>query len=132
MPGFVKTPQDEEIWEKAKTLASKILKIDSSSISNCALGKRKTAGGYIWSYNESCIIPIKTNNEVSQYSLDGTLIKTYKNLETAAKDLKLNSRTAIKNCFIGKQKQAYGYLWKKHSLPNEAKELGLSESRLKN
>lgn len=34
----------------SKAEASKILKIDAASISNCALGKRKTAGGYTWSY----------------------------------------------------------------------------------
>jgi hypothetical protein len=34
----------------SKTEASQLLKIDNSSISNCALGKRKSAGGYKWSY----------------------------------------------------------------------------------
>lgn len=35
---------------ESKAEASRILKIDASSISNCANGKRKTAGGFIWKY----------------------------------------------------------------------------------
>jgi hypothetical protein len=34
----------------SKATAAKHLKIDSSSISNCALGKRKSAGGFKWTY----------------------------------------------------------------------------------
>jgi hypothetical protein len=45
------------------------------------------------------------------------------------KKLNINSSTAIKNCFIGKQKQAYGFIWKKEN-PILAKELGLSVDRL--
>lgn len=106
--------------------ASNITKIDTASIFKVTHKQRKTAGGYIWSYDNICDSYYK--NQIAQYSLDGTLIKVYDNLETVIKDLKLTSRTAIKNCFNGKQKQAYGYLWKKY--PEEAKELGLSESRL--
>ena len=35
----------------SKAEAAKLLKIDSASISNCANGKRKSAGGYRWTYN---------------------------------------------------------------------------------
>lgn len=34
----------------SKAQASKELKIDSASMSNCALGKRNSAGGYKWTY----------------------------------------------------------------------------------
>jgi group I intron endonuclease len=113
----------------SKAIAATLLNIDPSSISNCALGSRKSAGGFIWSYDGSCNIYYK--NQIGQYSLDGTLIKIHKNLESAVKELKLTSRTAIKNCFSGKQKQAYGFIWKNKLInPDDAKHLGLSESRL--
>jgi hypothetical protein len=35
----------------SKAKAAKILKIDPSSMSNCALRKRKSAGGYKWTYD---------------------------------------------------------------------------------
>lgn len=106
--------------------ASNITNIDTTSIYKVANKQRKTAGGYIWSYDDICNFYHK--NQIAQYSLDGTLIKVYDNLQTVVKDLKLSSRTAIKNCFVGKQKQAYGYIWKKY--PSEAKELELSKNRL--
>ena len=34
----------------SKAVAAKLLNIDPSSISNCALGKRKSAGGFKWTY----------------------------------------------------------------------------------
>lgn len=38
-------------WESMNE-ASKQLNIDRPSISNCCLGKRKTAGGFIWKYKK--------------------------------------------------------------------------------
>lgn len=35
----------------SKAAAAKLLNIDPSSISNCALGRRRSAGGFKWSYN---------------------------------------------------------------------------------
>lgn len=90
--------------------AGKITKIDYASIIKVINNQRKTAGGFIWSYNNICSCYYK--NKIGQYSLDGILIKIHDNLQSATKSLGLSSRTAIKNCFIGKQKQAYGYLWK--------------------
>ena len=92
--------------------ASRITNIDAASINKVAHNQRKTAGGYIWSYDNTCDSYYK--NKIAQYSIDGELIKIYDNLETVVKDLKLTSRTAIKNCFNGKQKRAYGYIWKKY------------------
>jgi hypothetical protein len=106
--------------------ASKVTGIDTASIFKAAGKKRQAAGGYIWSFDTQCkpYYP----NKVVQYALDGTLIKIHDNLETAVKTLGLTSKTAIKNCFTGRQKQAYGYIWRKY--PAEAKELGFSELRL--
>jgi hypothetical protein len=36
----------------SKAEAAKLLNIDSSSICNCALGKRKSAGGFKWTYQD--------------------------------------------------------------------------------
>ena len=35
----------------SKAEAARLLNIDPSSMSNCALGKRKSAGGFKWTYD---------------------------------------------------------------------------------
>jgi len=91
--------------------ASDITFIDRASISNSASGKRKSAGGYLWSFTDSILITHKPL--IYQYSLDDCLINTFTTLEEVKKELCINTSTAIKNCFTGKQKKAYGFKWLK-------------------
>jgi group I intron endonuclease len=91
--------------------ASDITFIDRASISNSASGKRKSAGGYLWSFTNSILITHKPL--IYQYSLDDCLINTFTTLEEVKKELCINTSTAIKNCFTGKQKKAYGFKWLK-------------------
>jgi hypothetical protein len=93
------------------TQAAKELNIDRSSINNVALGKRESAGGYLWSYNNS--ITVTQNEVIQQFDFDGNLINTYNNLEQVMKTLGINSRTSLKNACNGNQYQAYGYQWRK-------------------
>jgi hypothetical protein len=103
--------------------------IDPSSIFNAIKGNRSTAGNFIWSYTDICNcvnIPI-----YHQYTLTNDHIRSYSTLAEITKELNITSCTAIKNCFTGKQKQAYGFKWIKKN-PDEAYDLGLSLYRLEN
>ena len=91
--------------------ASSINNIDRASISNCAAGKRKSAGGYLWSYTDSILL--KHKPKIYQYTFDDILVRTYETLEELRKVLKLTSSTSIRACISGKQKQAYGFKWAK-------------------
>jgi group I intron endonuclease len=92
--------------------ASNTNNIDRASISNCAAGKRKSAGGYLWSYTNSILL--KHKPKIYQHTLDGILVRTYKTLEELRKVLELTSSTSIRACISGKQKQAYGFKWTKY------------------
>lgn len=86
-------------------------KIDRGSISNSAAGKRKSAGGYLWSFTNSVFIEHKLL--VYQYTLEDQFVQTFDTLEEIKRKLNINTSTAIRNCFSGKQKQAYGFKWVK-------------------
>ena len=71
---------------------------------------------YNLNYNDGQKVRLETRNKnksyhyermVGQYSLDGTLIKTYKNsTETGY------CRECIRDCCLGKQQTSHGYIWK--------------------
>jgi group I intron endonuclease len=86
--------------------------IDRASINNTALGKRKSAGNYLWSYNSSIVVVPKIL--IYQYTLDDILVRTYETLEELKKVLQLTSSTSIRACISSKQKQAYGFKWNKY------------------
>jgi hypothetical protein len=108
--------------------ASRDTNIDRSSINHCAIGNRKTCGGFCWSYKENKVV-LPKDYIIVQYDMSMNKICEYSYFSDIMKKLNINSSTAIKNCFIGKQKQAYGFIWKKEN-PILAKELGLSVDRL--
>jgi len=94
--------------------ASKLLNIDEHSISKVISGKRKSAGGFYWTNNKKACKDCQQRKKIDKYSLNNEFIKTYDTMEEIKKELKIKSSTAIRNCFEGKQKQAYGYIWKKN------------------
>jgi group I intron endonuclease len=89
--------------------ASNKTNIDRASISNCAAGKRKSAGDYLWSFTDSVFVQHKLL--IYQYTLEDQFVQTFDTLEEIKRKLNINSSTAIRNCFSGKQKQAYGFKW---------------------
>lgn len=93
------------------TEAASETNIDRGSINNVALGKKQSAGGYLWSFNNS--VTITEKEVIQQFDLEGNLINTYNNLEEVLKMLNITSRTAIKNACKGEQYQAYGFQWRK-------------------
>lgn len=107
--------------------ASDKTEIDRASISNAASGKRSSAGGYLWSFDGSVkLSPLP--RQIHQLTLQGDFIKTFNSLEEIKKYLNLKSSTAIRNCFIGKQKKAYGFRWIE-THPMEATQLGFRKSK---
>lgn len=95
--------------------------IDRGSISNSASGKRKTAGGYIWSFNKN--INLIEKDIIQQFDLDGNLIKTYSTYQEILDQLQITSRTAIKNACSGKQYKAYGFQWVKGKYKEKIKKI---------
>ena len=104
-------------WESCLD-AEKTLSISSGNISSACCGKLKTAGGFQWRYKESVS---NTNNlpkyvsrvrRVSQYTLNGTLIKIWDNSRKAALSLGLRDGNQILLCCKGFSKSCKGYVWK--------------------
>jgi len=92
------------------------------SIMHCCRGLTNTVYGYQWKYedDESKIIQSikvgekrKSYNPVNQYSLDGNLIKQHESIKKAKEEFGASKKsTLISAVCNGRQKTAYGYIWK--------------------
>jgi hypothetical protein len=130
------------VFDSAKSAAS-YLKINRSSIENCARGESKTAGGFNWKYsntdkqvskviwekagvkkgtvssNKGKKIPAGTRNrqykKVIQYTLDSDIIKKWESIHEASLETNIK-RASIENCARGESKTAGGYIWKYTSI----------------
>lgn len=87
---------------------------NTSSIVNCASGRRNEAYGFIWSYDKiDKILPtLKRNIPVIQMDMDGTFIQRHDSAKDAALYLKKSIRGNITSCCTGNRKSAGGYTWK--------------------
>ena len=87
-----------------------------SQISECCSNKRKTAGGYIWQYEEGFVaIPqwhfdARMFNKICQITKAGKLINTFPSA-AEAKRVTGVCDTSIIRCCHGKLKTAGGYFW---------------------
>jgi hypothetical protein len=79
-------------------------KTDSPTITNCCKGNRKTAGGFIWKYSIIYVI--------NQYDLKGKFIKSFENIQMAAKGTDGVPRN-IGMCCNGKSNTSNGFIWKR-------------------
>ena len=105
-------------YESAKEAANEI-GISRASIQHVCtgVGKLKTAGGYFWSYYEDGRIEQNNNSKgkrrVSQYSVEGELIKEYENVKTAAKEVQLSEASIRQACNgTAGRKTAGGFIWR--------------------
>lgn len=99
--------------------AARFYNCNSGSINSCVVGRNKTCKGFIWRNQEGdipLIIEVKPNRQspriIKQYSLNGELIHEwngYKELFAKHPEYKTGSISA---CVTGKEKTAYGYVWK--------------------
>lgn len=102
--------------------AKRFLGIDGSDISACCQRKLKQCSGYVWRYENDYLTPedvvwINTrasrSMKVEQYSLNGDYITTHNDLKSASDSIGVkNGKTNIGGCCRGKNKSAYGYIWK--------------------
>lgn len=101
--------------------ASAETKINASSITACCKNKLYFCGGYIWKYaseelgkEELCerVKHKKTaQTPVSQYTMDGKYIATYKSMRDASKSSGADVMN-IKRVCDGTYKQSKGYIWR--------------------
>lgn len=82
-------------------------RIDSASIKKVCYNQRKSAGGFIWSYNRSCITPYsnKVLKRINQYDLDRNLIATYNSIKEAYRVTGIDIRKTSKSLTQG------GFYW---------------------
>lgn len=106
-------------YESASS-AERSFKRSNTKVSQCAMGKRKSAYGYLWSYSKVDKLVYENNSskskakKVSQYSIEGEFIITYDSVAAAVRSLNLqeNASTNISSAALGNTKHAYGYVWK--------------------
>lgn len=90
--------------------------VDSRGISQVCQGKRRKAGESVWCYEENFVegVPMRKLaqcKKVEQYSLDGTLLKTFESVQEAAECVgALDSN--ISNACAGRLQTCKGYIWK--------------------
>lgn len=104
--------------------AARSLNLDNeaaNTISKCANRIYSKAYGYIWDYTLADDVKgrakevHKLEKVILQYDKDGTLIREWESITEAAKTVgkKLSaSKSGIYMCLHGKNKTAYGYVWK--------------------
>jgi group I intron endonuclease len=100
--------------------AERTLDKSNSKISQCAIGKRKSAYGYLWSYEKVDKLVYQNNSskakakKVSQYTMEGKFITTHNSIAEAVRVLGLqeNACTNISSAALGNTNHAYNYVWK--------------------
>jgi hypothetical protein len=103
--------------------------ISNGKISDCCKHKRKSAGGYRWSYfkvdNLGEYERGTKSKTVHQYSLDGVYIKSYSHLSDVVQEMSLLNGAHISNCCNGNRETAYGFMWsyEKHEKIQQAKNI---------
>jgi hypothetical protein len=91
--------------------ASELTGINRKNITHCLRGETKSAGNFVWKYDNICDEFSGKMNEINQFSKDGDLIKTYSSISEASK-LTGISKSIIFYCLKGKRKSAGGYIWR--------------------
>lgn len=96
---------------KSINSAAKATGIHAENIGACCRGLSNSAGGFIWTY-EGEDVP-KPKNPVIQYDLNMKQIAIYDNLTKACETIGgVSKKPGVKQCLYGKNKTAYGYIWK--------------------
>jgi group I intron endonuclease len=114
---FTKSGDFVKTFDSIKS-ASVSIGILSSGISACCTGIQKSAGGYVWKFDDGS--QSQTNNEtylnlktkkVSQFSKDNVFIKTWDSASEAGRNFTIN-RSRISACCTGRKKSTGGFIWK--------------------
>lgn len=93
--------------------------INSKHIPECCNGKLNTAYGYVWRFKGEPFNKYTNKDNrlssCSQYSMNNEYIRSFNSVTEACKYIGKDpniSRTSIISCCAGRQKSAYGYIWK--------------------
>jgi very-short-patch-repair endonuclease len=105
---------------KSVTTASRETGIADTNISMVCTGNsnQKTAGKYLWKYNTGDTNDIKpffheSIKAVAQYSLDGDLIKVYKSIASASRELNIfQGRAEISRACNGILASSNNFMWR--------------------
>jgi len=106
-------------WDGAR-IAERELNIDHSHIAKCCKGKKKTAGGYIWRYenddNEMVLNDYKGmthKKKVNKLDEKGNIIDKYESACEAARanSYRKGAGGSILRCCKNTKSTAYGYHW---------------------
>ncbi len=91
------------------------MNVDVSTISHALSGRYATAAGYNWcyvkNYNPETFQTKTKTKKVIQYDLNNVFIQEWKDAKEAAQSLKKDA-SAIRKVCNGKQKTAYGFIWR--------------------
>lgn len=99
-------------WPSAK-VAAEHTPANRSYITQVCKGKRKSAGGFLWTYKGNPL-PLFSKNyyrSVQQLDITGTVLSTFRSL-TEAQLLTGVELHNISECCRGKSKTAGGYVWR--------------------
>jgi len=100
-------------WNSAKE-AGMSLNIDSSDITRCCRGTKKTAGGFIWDNTlrevDSRLHRHNNFSSIVQTTKEGMYISTYISINEASRITGIPSG-GISQCVQGKSKSCSGYVW---------------------
>lgn len=94
--------------------ASNKTKACASGITNCCTHRRKSCGGFIWSYTkEEKVPPYRHNSKVpvAQYTKDGEFVRIFETVTKAA-DSVGRTKTQVSMCCRGKTPSCGGYVWR--------------------
>jgi hypothetical protein len=101
---------DGELIAEFTTQTEAMEKTKIQGISAACLGKRKTAGGFVWKLKDTSAV--RKTNIIQQYTKDGkTLIKEFPTQSEAQKETGVKAQN-ISECCYGRQKTAGGFVWK--------------------
>jgi len=91
--------------------------VDPNSISKCALGKARIAGGFVWRYEDDIYSgefegQIKNlPKPIVQYSLEGKPIARYSSVNEAAKQTGFTAATLL-DCAYKRTRVSHGFVWR--------------------
>lgn len=91
-------------------VAARCTNVDGASIKKNCYNQRKSAGGYIWSFEKVNVEKYKnsTHKRIYQYSKNKELIKSYSNIASARKETGIDIRKGNSN---DRMKTQGGYYW---------------------
>lgn len=95
--------------------AAQTIGANAENIGACCRGLSSTSNGFYWTYEGAPAPRKKRYRPIAKYDLDMNLVATFDSLDEACESAGGKSKkSGIKQCLYGKNKIAYGFIWKEH------------------